>query len=133
MISRNRRMLPLILFASLMILLAGCANRRTNSQFTVRVSGDAGGIEFDGQCTAQQARLLSSESVAQGLDVEGTVLSASQPQDYETTGFFIYCSIANQSATGTLTVELLQEGNVVASAQSVSPDMPATLEFGEKP
>ena len=61
------------------------------------------------------------------------VESVSQPQDYETSGFFIYCAVANQSATGTITVELLREGNLVASAQSASPDKPATLEFGQKP
>jgi len=59
--------------------------------------------------------------------------SISQPQDYETSGFFIYCAVANQSVNGTITVELLQEGNVVASAQSTSPEKPATLEFGKKP
>jgi hypothetical protein len=41
--------------------------------------------------------------------------------------------VANQSATGTITVELLQDGDVVASAQSTSPDEPATFEFGQKP
>lgn len=132
MISRNKK-LSFIFIAGLIILLTGCASNRTNSQFTVRVSGNASGLAFDGQCTAQNARLLSRESVAQSLDVKGTVVSISQPQDYETTGFFIYCSIANQSANGTITVELLKDGNVVASAESVSTDMPATLEFGEKP
>jgi hypothetical protein len=90
-------------------------------------------LQFDGQCTAQKAGFLPGDSVAQSLDVKGTVDSVSQPQDYETSGFFIYCAVANQSVTGTITVELLQEGNVVASAQSTSPEKPATLEFGKKP
>ncbi len=133
MVSRQHNMRSFTFIASLIILVAGCAGNRTNYQFTIRVSGDASGIAFDGQCTAQKARLFSRESVAQSLDVKGTVVSDSQPQDYETTGFFIYCSIANQSADGTITVELLRDGDVVVSAQSVSPDIPATIEFGEKP
>jgi hypothetical protein len=133
MISRKHKMLSFIFIAGLIILLAGCASNRTNSKLTVRVSGNTSGLAFDGQCTAQKARLFSGESVAQSLDIKGTVVSISQTQDYETTGFFIYCSIANQSANGTITVELLRDGNVVASAQSVSPDMPATLKFGDKP
>jgi hypothetical protein len=129
------RMLCLLVVASLISisLLTGCAGQRTNSQFTVRVSGDTDGLLFDGRCTAQKAGFWPGESVAQGLDVEGTVYSASEPQDYETSGYFIYCAVANQSATGTITVELLRDGDVVASAQSTLPDKPATLEFGQKP
>jgi hypothetical protein len=127
------RMLHLLFVASLISLLTGCATQRTNSQFTVRVSGNTDGLAFDGQCTAQKAGFWQGESVAQSLDVKGTVVSVSQPQDYETSGFFIYCAVANQSETGTITVELLREGYVVASAQSASPDKPATLEFGQKP
>lgn len=133
MISKKCVTLSRIMIVGLIGILAGCAISRTNSQFIVRVSGSDNGIEFDGQCTTQKSRLLSGESVAESLDVKGTVISVSQPQDYEATGFFIYCAIANQSTNGTLTVELLQEGDVVASAQSVSPDIPATVEYGEKP
>lgn len=133
MISRKYRLLSFIFILSFIGILTGCANNRTNSQFTVRVTGSASDLEFDGQCTAQKAKFLSKENVAQSLDVKGTVVSVSQSQDYETTGFFIYCSIANQSTNGTITVELLLDGNLVASAQSTSPDMPATLEFGDKP
>ena len=133
MIRQQHSILYLLIVASLISLLTGCARQRTNSQFTVRVSGNTNGLPFDGQCTAQKAGFWPGESVAQGLDVKGTVYSVSQPQDYETSGYFIYCAVANQSATGTITVELLQGGNVVASAQSISPDKPATLEFGQKP
>jgi hypothetical protein len=133
MIYQQRRTLYFLLVACLIGILTGCANQRTNSQFTVRVSGNTDGLPFDGQCTAQKARFWSGASVAQSLDIKGTVYSVSQPQDYETSGYFIYCAVANQSATGTITVELLQDGNVVARAQSTSPDKPATLEFGQKP
>ena len=133
MIYKQHRMLYLLLVISLISLLAGCVNNLTNSQFTVRVSGSTVGLQFDGQCTAQKAGFLPGDSVAQSLDVKGTVDSVSQPQDYETSGFFIYCAVANQSVTGTITVELLREGDVVASAQSASPDKPATLEVGQRP
>lgn len=133
MIRQQQRILQLFVIASLISLLTGCASQRTNSQLTVRVSGNTDGLPFDGQCTAQKAGFWLGDSVAQNLDVKGTVDSVSQPQDYETSGYFIYCSVANQSATGTITLELLQEGNVVASAQSTSPDKPAALEFGQKP
>jgi hypothetical protein len=133
MILRKYGTLFMIVSMSLIGLLAGCGKRRTNSQFIVRISGSARGIEFEGQCTAQKSGLLASGSNAESLDVNGTVISVSQPQEYETTGFFIYCSIANQSAKGTLTVQLLQEGIVVASAKSVSPEIPAAVEYGEKP
>jgi hypothetical protein len=130
---KQNRMLYLLFVASLISLLTGCSNNRPNYQFTVRVSGNTTGLPFDGQCTAEKAGFWPGESVAQSLDVKGTVDSASQPQDYKTSGFFIYCAVANQSTTGTITVELLQDGNVVARAQSTSPDKPATLEFGQKP
>jgi hypothetical protein len=133
MIQKQHRMLYVLLVASLISLLTGCSYNRTNSQFTVRVSGNTNGISFDGQCTAQKTGFWPGESVAQSIEVKGMVESVSQPQAYETSGFFIYCAVANQSATGKITVELLQEGNVVASAQSASPDKPATLEFGQKP
>lgn len=133
MIQKQHRILYLILGASLIGLLTGCSYNRTNSQFIVRISGSTNGIQFDGQCTAQKAGFWSRESVAQSLDVKGTVESASQPQDYETSGFFIYCAVANQSTNGTITVELLREGNVVTSGQSSSPDEPAILEFGQRP
>ena len=130
---QRHKTLCILLVAGLIGLLAGCVNQRANSQFTVRVTGSTNGLAFEGQCTAQKAGFWPGESVAEGLDVKGTVESADQPQDYETTGFFIYCAVANQSANGTITLELLQGGRVVASAQSASPDRPATLEFGEKP
>jgi hypothetical protein len=133
MIHQRQKILYLLLVAGLISLLAGCASLRTNSQFTIRVSGNTNGLPFDGQCTSQKAKFWPGESVSQGLDIKGTVYSVSQPQDYETSGYFIYCAVANQSATGTITVELLQDGNLVASAQSTSPDKPATLEFGQKP
>jgi hypothetical protein len=123
----------LILVTSLISLLTGCASQRANSQFTVRVSGNAKGLPFEGQCTAQKAGFWPGQSVAESLDVEGTVYSDNQLQDYETSGYFIYCAVANQSATGIITVKLLLDGNVVASAQSTSPDAPAILEFGQKP
>jgi len=133
MIHPQRRTLHLLFVANLISLLTGCASQSTNAQFTVRVSGNSNGLPFDGQCTAQKAGFWSGESVAQDLDVEGTVTSVSQPQDFETSGYFIYCTVANQSATGTITVELLQDGNLVARAQSPSPDKPAVIEFGQKP
>jgi hypothetical protein len=130
---QQHRLLTMIVVASLISLLTGCANQRTNSQFTVRVSGNAKDLPFEGQCTAQKAGFWPGQSVAESLDVEGIVYSDSQPQDYETSGYFIYCAVANQSGTGIITVKLLQDGNVVASAQSTSPDAPAILEFGQKP
>jgi hypothetical protein len=133
LIHQQRRTLYLLLIACFISLLTGCASQRANSQFTVRVSGNTDGLAFDGQCTAQKARFWSGESVAQSLDIKGTVYSVGKPQDYRTSGYFIYCAVANQSANGTITVELLQDGNVVASAQSSAPDKPATLEFGQKP
>jgi hypothetical protein len=133
MLHQQHRILYLLLVASVISLLIGCANQRSNSQLTVRISGNTTGLPFDGQCTAEKAGFWPGESVAQSLDVKGTVDSVSQPQDYKTSGFFIYCAVANQSTTGTITVELLQDGNVVASAQSTSPDKPAILEFGQKP
>jgi hypothetical protein len=90
-------------------------------------------MQFDGQCTAQSTRFLSAESNAKSLDVKGTIDAVSQSQEYETSGFFIYCAIANQSANGTITVELLQEGKLVAIAYSTSPDKPATIEYGQMP
>ena len=134
--SMNRQqhsLLPLLFVAILVLLLTGCAGQRTNSQFIVSVSGDTDGLAFDGQCTAQKAGLWPGESVAQSLDVKGTVDFASQPHDYETTGFFIYCAVANQTTAGTITIDLLQDGNLVVSAQSTSPDKPAIIEFGRKP
>jgi hypothetical protein len=133
MMRQQHKTLRLFVVANLISLLTGCASQRTNSQFTVRVSGNTNGLPFDGQCTAQKAEFWPGDSVAQSLDVKGTVDSVSQPQDYETSGYFIYCSVANQSTAGIITLKLLQEGNVVASAQSTSPDKPATLEFGQKP
>jgi len=127
------RMFYLLVVASFISLLSGCTAQHTNSKFTVRVSGNTTELAFDGQCTAQKTKFWSEEGTAQGLDIKGTVQSVNQPQDYEIIGYFIYCSVANQSAAGILTVELLQEGNLVASAQSASPDKPATLEYGQKP
>lgn len=133
MSSRKHKMISRIFVTCLVVLLAGCSSNHTNSQFTVRVSGNTNGEAYEGQCTAQRARFFSRESIAQSLEIKGTVISITQPQDYETTAFFIYCSIANQSAMGTIKVELLRDDTVVASAQSSSPAMPAILEFGEKP
>jgi hypothetical protein len=133
MIHHQHRMLHLLSVASLLLLLTGCASQGTNSQFIVSVSGNTAGLEFDGQCTAQKAGFWPGESVAQNLDVKGTVESTSQTKYYETTGFFIYCAVANQTTTGTIAIQLLQDGNLVASAQSTSPDKPAIIEFGGKP
>ena len=133
MIFKQHKLLYLLIVINLIILLTGCTSNPTDSQFIVRVSGSTNGLQFDGQCTAQNEGFLSGESVAVGLDVKGTIDSVNQPKDYETYGYFIYCAIANQSGIGTITVELLQEGNVVASAQSTSPDKPATFEFGQTP
>jgi hypothetical protein len=133
MIHQHHRMLYLLLVASLMGLLTGCAQRRSNSALTIRVSGDTDGIAYNGQCTAQKQGFWPGSSDAQGLDVTGMVNTAGQTKDFETRGFFIYCAVANQSAIGTIAIELLQEGNLVASAQSTSPDTPATLEFGQNP
>jgi hypothetical protein len=133
MMSKSSELLCLFIVASLISILSGCASQRTNHQFTVSVSGDTGGLIFDGQCTTQKARLWPGESVADGLTVEGTVHSVDQPQEYAISGYFVYCAVANQSSTGTITVELLKDGGVVASAQSSSPDEPAIIEFGEKP
>jgi hypothetical protein len=131
--SKSSRILCLFMVASLISILSGCARQRINYQFTVSVSGDTGGLIFDGQCTTQKAGVWPGESVADGLKVEGTVHSVDQPQEYATSGYFVYCAVANQSPTGTITVELLKDGGVVASAQSSSPDEPAIIEFGEKP
>ena len=133
MIHQRHKALPLLFAAGIVLLLTGCIGQGANSQFTVSVSGNDDGLAFDGQCTAQKAGFWPGEIVAQGLDLVGTIESASQAQDYETTGFFIYCAVANLSATGIITIELLQEGRVVASAQSTSPDKPAIIEFGRKP
>ena len=132
MIQKCPRMFVLLLFICLVGLLIGCSGKPSNSQFIVRVSGDAQDLEFDGQCTAQKAEVFADDS-AQSLDVSGTAEGANQPQDFETTGYFIYCAVANQSSTGTITVELLQDGNLVASAESTAPDEPAILEYGQTP
>ena len=133
MIHKQHRIFYLLFVVSLICILTGCSNDRTDSQFIVRVSGSTRDLQFDGQCTAQKSGFWPGESVAQSLDVKGMVDSDSQPQDYKTSGFFIYCAVANLSATGTITIELLRDGSVVASAQSASPDKPATIEFGQKP
>jgi hypothetical protein len=133
MITMNNRVLCLFMVASLISILTGCARQRINHQFTVSVSGDTGGLTFDGQCTTQKAGAWQGESVADGLKVEGTVHSVDQPQEHAISGYFVYCAVANQSSTGTITVELLKDGRVVASAQSSSPDEPAIIEYGEKP
>jgi len=73
MMYKQHGMLYLLLVISLISLLAGCVNNLTNSQFTVRVSGSTVGLQFDGQCTAQKAGFLPGDSVAQSLDVKGTV------------------------------------------------------------
>ena len=93
---QQQKIFHLLLLASFIGILTGCANQHTNSQLTIRVSGDTEGISFEGQCTAQKAEFGLGESVAQNLDVKGTVHSVNQTQDYETHGYFIYCSVANQ-------------------------------------
>ncbi len=125
--------LVILLLAGLISLMAGCAGTPTNSQFTVRVSGDAVDLAFEGQCTAQKSAFLVNDPVAMSLEVNGTIDAIDQSQEYSTTGFFIYCAVANQAASGTITVELLQDGDVVASAESTAPDEPAILEFGQAP
>lgn len=124
-----RLLISIILFS----LLAGCTSQPANSPFTVRVSGDSDNLAYEGQCTAQRSVFWSRASRAVGLDLTGTIEAVDQPHDYETSGVFIYCAIANQSATGIITVELLEDGDVVASAESPSADKPATLEFGQQP
>ena len=133
MMRQKSSTLCLFIVASLVSILSGCAGQHTNYQFTVDVSGDTEGLIFDGQCSTQRAGFWPGESVAEGLKVEGTVHAVDQPQEYAISGYFIYCAVANQSSTGTITVELLKDGNVIASAQSSSPDEPATIEFGQKP
>ncbi|HEY71633.1 MAG TPA: hypothetical protein G4O08_13735 [Anaerolineae bacterium] len=131
--NQQSKTLVILLLASLISLLAGCTDRPTNTEFTVRVSGDIVDLAFEGQCTAQKAELLTSDPVAQSLEVNGTIETLDQPQDFETSGFFIYCAVANQSTSGTITVELLQDGDVVTSAISTAPDEPAILEYGQAP
>ena len=133
MMRHKSGILCLFMVTSLISILSGCAGQRTNYQFTVSISGDTDGLTFDGQCSTQRAGFWPGESVADGLRVEGTVHAADQLQEYAISGYFIYCAVANQSSTGTITVELLADGAVVASAQSNSPDEPATIEFGQKP
>ena len=133
MMRHKSGILGLLIAAGLISILPGCAGRRTDYQFTVSVSGHTAGLTFDGQCSTQRAGFWPGESVADGLKLEGTVYAADQPQEYAISGYFIYCAVANQSSTGTIEVELLADGGVVASAQSNSPDEPATIEFGQKP
>jgi hypothetical protein len=123
----------ILLLACLIGILTGCAGKPTNSAFTVRVSGDAVALAFEGQCTAQKSEFLVADPVAQSLEVNGTIDAIDLPQEFSTTGFFIYCAVANQATTGTITVELLQDGDVVVSAESTAPDDPAILEFGQEP
>ena len=133
MIKQKYRILCLFFVVSFIILLTGCNGYRQNTQYTVRLSGDTKGLPYEGQCTVQRARFLSGKSTAQGLDMKGTIDAESQEQDYQMSGYFIYCAVANQSTTGIIKVELLRNNEVVASAQSTAPDKPAILEFGQKP
>jgi uncharacterized lipoprotein YajG len=130
---QHSKTLVILLLASLISLLAGCTGRTTNMEFTVRVSGDTADLAFEGQCTAQKSDSQEADPVAQGLEVNGTIEAVNEPQEFTTNGFFIYCAVANQSTSGTITVELLQDGNLVASAESTAPDKPAILEFGQTP
>ncbi len=121
-----------ILMAGLIWGLAGCANVRSNSQFTLKVSSTTAGSAFDGQCTSQVADFWSS-TIAKGIQVKGTILAPEKPHEFTATGFYIYCVVANQASNSLITVELLQNGNVVARSSSPAPDKPVLIEFGERP
>ena len=123
--------LVLVLITGLIWVLAGCANVRLNSQFTLKVSSTTAGSAFDGQCTSQVADFWSG-AIAKGIKVQGTILASGKPQEFATTGFYIYCVVANQASNSLITVELLQNGDVVARSPSSAPDEPVLIEFGEK-
>ena len=122
----------LVLITGLVWTLAGCANVRPNSQFTLKVSSTTAGSAFDGQCTSQVADLRSGV-VAKGIKVQGIVPAPEKPQEFAMTGFYIYCVVANQASNSLITVELWQNGNMVARSTSSAPDEPVLIEFGEKP
>ena len=131
--NKNKNFIHRLIFSFILVAAVnGCNGQPNNVQFEVRISGDSNALVYAGKCTAQKAGIFR-KSIAQGIDIIGTIPTVEQEHNYEISGFFIYCSIANQSSKGVLTAELFQNGELVASANSSNPENPAFLEFGQKP
>jgi hypothetical protein len=89
-----------------LFMLAGCSKEK-ESEFTIRVSG-TDGIKYSG----------SYGATGFGGDPAGNPIEGIVPEEYTVVGTVVSCFFQKKSGKGTLRVEIIKSGAVVAQSET---------------
>ena len=109
---KSKFIVPMTIISLLLVLISGCI-KSADSEYHITISGSVPAVVYSGTYTVVTSGGLFSGDNSKSTNVEGW-----GTKEYTVRGKIVSVTLEKEVKEGTLSVEILKDGNVVAQSET---------------